>query len=114
MGDSDRVGIAVAIARVGVEPCRPAPLIPGGPHAPDPHAARDAWPTGSRLRDYEGASGRSLGPAPTGVSCSFGAVTCLTAPRSVDELIEQADKLVYEAKRGGKDAILLGVVDGSA
>jgi diguanylate cyclase (GGDEF)-like protein len=41
------------------------------------------------------------------VTFSVGGLTCLEAPRSVDELIERADSLMYEAKRGGKDALRL-------
>jgi diguanylate cyclase (GGDEF)-like protein len=45
---------------------------------------------------------------------SIGVITCLAAPRSVDELIELADNLMYEAKRGGKDATRLAVYEGAA
>jgi diguanylate cyclase (GGDEF)-like protein len=44
---------------------------------------------------------------PYRVTYSIGALTCATAPKSVDELIEKADDLMYEAKHGGKDAIRL-------
>jgi diguanylate cyclase (GGDEF)-like protein len=43
-----------------------------------------------------------------GVTYSIGALSCLAAPASADELMEQADDLMYEAKRGGKDTIRLG------
>jgi diguanylate cyclase (GGDEF)-like protein len=39
------------------------------------------------------------------VTFSIGALTCLSAPGSMDDLLEKADQLMYEAKRGGKDAI---------
>ena len=39
------------------------------------------------------------------VSFSVGLLTCLNAPRSVEDLLELADKLTYEAKRSGKNAI---------
>jgi diguanylate cyclase (GGDEF)-like protein len=37
------------------------------------------------------------------LTCSIGALTCVTPPPSVDELVRKADHLMYEAKRGGKD-----------
>jgi len=36
-------------------------------------------------------------------TCSMGVFTCSSPPRSVDELVEQVDNLMYEAKRAGKD-----------
>ena len=36
-------------------------------------------------------------------TCSIGVLTCSTPPRSVDDLVEIADNLMYEAKRAGKD-----------
>jgi diguanylate cyclase (GGDEF)-like protein len=48
------------------------------------------------------------------VTYSIGVITCLAAPRSVDELVERADTLMYEAKRDGKDATRLGVYEGAA
>jgi diguanylate cyclase (GGDEF)-like protein len=39
------------------------------------------------------------------VTYSIGVLTCLSAPKSVNEIIEKADNLMYEAKHGGKDAI---------
>jgi len=50
---------------------------------------------------------------PQPVTCSMGGITCLAAPGSVDELIELADNLMYEAKRHGKDATGLAVYEGS-
>jgi diguanylate cyclase (GGDEF)-like protein len=41
------------------------------------------------------------------VTFSIGALTCSAAPKTVDELMEKADNLMYEAKRGGKDTIRL-------
>ena len=38
------------------------------------------------------------------VTFSFGVVTFLKAPASVDEMIKKADDLMYLAKRKGKDA----------
>jgi diguanylate cyclase (GGDEF)-like protein len=37
------------------------------------------------------------------LTCSMGVLTCVSPPRSVDELIRKADNLMYEAKRLGKD-----------
>ena len=42
---------------------------------------------------------------------SMGAVTFLSPPVSVDEMIDLADQLMYEAKRGGKDHLRFAVVD---
>lgn len=49
----------------------------------------------ARLRDS---------PASQAVTFSIGAVTFLSPPSSVDEMILRADHLMYEAKRSGKDA----------
>lgn len=48
------------------------------------------------------------------VTYSMGVVTVLAAPRCVDDLIERADNLMYEAKRDGKDATRLAVYEGTA
>jgi diguanylate cyclase (GGDEF)-like protein len=39
------------------------------------------------------------------VSYSIGVITCLSVPKTVDEIMEKADNLMYEAKRSGKDTI---------
>lgn len=44
------------------------------------------------------------------ISLSMGAVTFLEAPASTDEAIGRADRLMYQVKKGGKDAILQEVV----
>lgn len=44
------------------------------------------------------------------VSFSVGLLTCLDAPKSVDELLKRADKLTYDAKHSGKNAIRHDVV----
>ena len=44
------------------------------------------------------------------VSFSIGASTFLAPPRSVDEMLGRADLLMYDAKRGGKNAARLEVV----
>lgn len=44
------------------------------------------------------------------VSFSIGLLTCLDPPRSVDDLLQQVDKLTYDAKRSGKNAIRQDVV----
>ncbi|MGB7539446.1 MAG: GGDEF domain-containing protein [Anaerolineales bacterium] len=46
------------------------------------------------------------------VTYSIGVITCLSAPKSVDEIIEKADNLMYEAKRDGKDTIKLASYGG--
>ncbi len=37
------------------------------------------------------------------VTASIGTVTFLTAPKSVDEMIQRADRVMYQAKKGGKN-----------
>ncbi|MFH1112374.1 MAG: diguanylate cyclase [Pseudomonadota bacterium] len=37
------------------------------------------------------------------VTASIGTVTFLSAPKSVDEMIQRADRVMYEAKKGGKN-----------
>jgi diguanylate cyclase (GGDEF)-like protein len=44
------------------------------------------------------------------VSFSIGGATFLAPPRSVDEMLGRADLLMYDAKRGGKNAARLEVV----
>lgn len=44
------------------------------------------------------------------VSFSVGLLTCLDAPKSVDDLLKLADKLTYEAKHAGKNIIKQDVV----
>ena len=48
------------------------------------------------------------------VTFSIGVLTCLSAPTSVDELIENADNLMYEAKRSGKDRIRIAAYEGAS
>jgi diguanylate cyclase (GGDEF)-like protein len=45
------------------------------------------------------------------VSFSIGGVTFLAPPRSVDEMLGAADRLMYEAKRGGKNSVRLEVLE---
>ncbi len=46
------------------------------------------------------------------VSVSFGVVTYLRAPETVEEMIEAADAAMYEAKHGGRDRVVTRVVRG--
>jgi diguanylate cyclase (GGDEF)-like protein len=39
------------------------------------------------------------------VTFSIGVLTCLEAPRSIDEVIRLADDLMYSVKRDGKNAV---------
>jgi diguanylate cyclase (GGDEF)-like protein len=39
------------------------------------------------------------------VTCSIGVFSCVSPECSVDQLLQRADSLMYEAKRSGKDAI---------
>jgi diguanylate cyclase (GGDEF)-like protein len=48
------------------------------------------------------------------ITYSIGSLTCTVPPRSVDELIERADNLMYEAKRGGKDKVARSTFIGAA
>jgi diguanylate cyclase (GGDEF)-like protein len=48
------------------------------------------------------------------VSFSIGVLTCVASPGSVDELIEEVDRLMYQAKTGGKDAVRYGEFKGAA
>jgi diguanylate cyclase (GGDEF)-like protein len=43
------------------------------------------------------------------VSFSIGAVTFVAPPRSIDDMLNYADQLMYEAKRSGKDGVRLEV-----
>jgi diguanylate cyclase (GGDEF)-like protein len=49
-----------------------------------------------------------------GVTYSIGVLTCRSDPGSVDDLIHEADSLMYAAKRGGKDAVVRGESGGRA
>lgn len=46
------------------------------------------------------------------ITFSIGALTLTANPRSIDEIISLADGLMYEAKRGGKNAIRYSVYEG--
>ena len=48
----------------------------------------------------------AMAEADLGVTVSAGCVTYSQPPESVDELIAEADSLMYEAKRAGKDTII--------
>jgi diguanylate cyclase (GGDEF)-like protein len=48
------------------------------------------------------------------VSFSIGVLTCIASSTSVDELIEEVDGLMYQAKTGGKDAVRYGEFKGAA
>jgi diguanylate cyclase (GGDEF)-like protein len=41
------------------------------------------------------------------VTFSIGAISYLSAPESIDEIIQEADSLMYEVKNSGKDRLLL-------
>jgi diguanylate cyclase (GGDEF)-like protein len=44
------------------------------------------------------------------LTCSIGALTCLSVPGSVDEAVAGADDLMYQAKRNGKNAVASGSI----
>ena len=46
-------------------------------------------------------------------SFSIGSVTFLEPPRSVDQMIQRADELMYEVKRSGKNGVRLQVIGSS-
>jgi diguanylate cyclase (GGDEF)-like protein len=48
------------------------------------------------------------------VTFSIGVITYHVAPRNTDEMIEKADKLMYEVKTGGKNAVKYQIYDGSS
>jgi diguanylate cyclase (GGDEF)-like protein len=48
------------------------------------------------------------------VTFSIGALTCPTAPASLAEVVSEADELMYDVKRAGKNAIRYGVYAGPA
>jgi diguanylate cyclase (GGDEF)-like protein len=48
------------------------------------------------------------------VTFSIGALTCQTAPASLGDVVSEADELMYEVKRSGRNAIRYGVYAGPA
>jgi len=46
------------------------------------------------------------------VTFSIGVLTCLEMPRNTDELIKQADNLMYSVKNSGKDSVNYAVYSG--
>jgi diguanylate cyclase (GGDEF)-like protein len=67
-------------------------------------AEADAYST-ERISARIQAALRENPGKPYRVTYSIGVLTCSTAPKSADELIEKVDDLMYEAKRGGKDTV---------
>lgn len=47
-----------------------------------------------------------------GVTFSIGVLTCPTAPASLSDVVSEADELMYEVKRSGRNAIRYGVFAG--
>ena len=43
------------------------------------------------------------------VTLSIGALTCLTPPASIDEVMTRVDDLMYSAKKQGKDSVVFAV-----
>lgn len=62
----------------------------------------------SKLHSLLDAKAKSIDP---GVSLSMGVLTSLGSAPEVGALISAADRLMYEAKRGGKDVIRHGVYE---
>jgi diguanylate cyclase (GGDEF)-like protein len=48
------------------------------------------------------------------VTFSIGAITCASAPASLVDVVNEADELMYEVKRAGRNAIRYGVYAGAA
>lgn len=46
------------------------------------------------------------------VTFSIGALTCPTAPAALGDVVSEADELMYEVKRAGRNAIRYGVYEG--
>ena len=73
--------------------------------------AAEAVQTLHRLRDaVAGVMRQSSAP----VTMSIGAVTMMTAPGSVEEMVQRADTVMYQAKRDGKNRIRFEVVGADA
>lgn len=64
--------------------------------------SEDALSIAQRLSQVVAATGVSGGGH---IGCSIGVATFEQFPRSVDELVSCADRLMYEAKESGKNAI---------
>lgn len=51
----------------------------------------------------------TFGSGPDSVTCSIGGVTFITVPESVEEMVQQADSRMYQAKTTGKNRVHLEV-----
>jgi len=72
--------------------------------------SKDALSLAHRLKDaltsvVEIGVGRPL-------TCSIGVATFIAAPASIEEMVEEADKLLLAAKAAGKNVVRVGVVTG--
>ena len=72
--------------------------------------SKDALSLAHRLKDaltsvVEIGGGRPL-------TCSIGVATFIAAPASIEEMVEEADKLLLAAKAAGKNVVRVGVVTG--
>jgi diguanylate cyclase (GGDEF)-like protein len=54
---------------------------------------------------------KAIGPKGWPVTFSFGVVTFPIALDSMEEMIKRADEFMYEAKRGGKSAVVSRVIE---
>lgn len=66
-----------------------------------------AWAIATKLRQQLMQDMQKGGWSVTG---SFGVATFMTPPKSIDALLKQADKLMYEAKQQGKNSVLHEVI----
>lgn len=70
-----------------------------------------AEPASIVLRKVHNALRLALEEAGWPVTTSIGAISCVQAPPSSDELIRLADELMYEVKRSGRNRVHHGVYD---
>jgi diguanylate cyclase (GGDEF)-like protein len=103
--EGDRVLQAMAsVARATVRSVDTVARLGGDEFAvlmPETGAA-DAEPVMGRVHEaFQKAAGESSCP----MTCSIGLATFERSPASVDELIDQADQLMYQAKADGKDSL---------
>jgi diguanylate cyclase (GGDEF)-like protein len=74
----------------------------------------DRFAAGVVAKRVQDELSRVVTPEGETIHCSIGVATMLDAPASVDELLHAADRLMYRAKRAGKDRVETAVVAGGA
>ena len=105
--EGDRVLQAVAtLARLEVRSLDTVARLGGDEFAvllPETESAEACAPMRRLLASLPAACGRPH--SIVGTTCSIGVATFARAPRSVDEMIDAADELMYEAKAKGKNRL---------